>query len=132
MPSRYSLRPSLFVLYSILGPKYCPVSKNKSYQFTNVPIILLLYFQNHLKKKNNKYLKNQSNWGTFLVASFRITFSKKKKLINLFKGSFVNLYYIYIYIFFKFRATVSYKRQQLTVAQLSFFLSITSLLWSTL
>ena len=60
-------------------PKYCPVSKNKSYLLTNVPIIPLLYFQNYLRKKNNKYFffLNQSNWGTFLVASLRITLLKK-------------------------------------------------------
>ena len=50
-------------------------------------------FSKLFEKKTNKYLKNQSNWDTFLVVSLRITFKKKKKLINLFKGSsFVNLY----------------------------------------
>ena len=51
-------------------PKYCPVFKNKNYQFTNVPIISLLYFQNYLEKI-------QFNWGAFLVALLRITLFKK-------------------------------------------------------
>ena len=61
-------------------PKYCPVSKNKSYSLTNVPIIPLLYFQNYLRKKKltNIFFLNQSNWGTFLVASLRKTLIKKK------------------------------------------------------
>ena len=71
--------------------KYCPASKNKSNSFNNFSIISLLYFQNYLKRKVTNILKNQSNWGTFLVALLRITL-KKKKLINLFKSSFVNLY----------------------------------------
>ena len=31
--------------------KYCPVFKDKNDQFINIPIILLLYFQNYLKRK---------------------------------------------------------------------------------
>ena len=54
------------------------LSKNKNYKFTNVPIILLLYFQNYLRRKLTNILKNQSNWDTFLVASLRITLFKKK------------------------------------------------------
>ena len=37
--------------------KYCPISKNKSYQFTNVSIIPLLYFQNYLKRKLTNIFK---------------------------------------------------------------------------
>ena len=49
------------------------------------------FFSKLFEKKTNKYLKNQSNWSTFLIASLRITLLKKK-LINLFNASFVNLY----------------------------------------
>ena len=41
--------------------------------------MLLLYFQNYLRRKLTNILKNQSNWDTFLVASLRITLLKKKK-----------------------------------------------------
>ena len=58
-------------------PKYCPIFKNKNDKFTNIPIILLLYFQNYLKRKLTNILKNQFNWGTFLVVSLRITLFKK-------------------------------------------------------
>ena len=38
-------------------PKYCPVSKNKSYQFTNVPIIpLSLIKNNSFLKKADKFI----------------------------------------------------------------------------
>ena len=39
-------------------------------------LMFLLYptlFSKLFEKKTNKYLKNQSNWGIFLVASLRIT-----------------------------------------------------------
>ena len=64
--------------------KYCLASKNKSNSYTNFSIIPLLYIQNYLKRKVNNNLKNQSNWGTFLVASLRITLLKKKKKTNKF------------------------------------------------
>ena len=43
-------------------------------------LMFLLYptlFSKLFEKKTNKYLKNQSNWGTFLVASLKITLLKK-------------------------------------------------------
>ena len=67
--------------------------------FLKIKIINLLIFHytsilfsKLFENKTNKYLKNQSNCGIFLVVSLRITVFKKIKLRNLFKDSFVNLY----------------------------------------
>ena len=54
--------PSVLVCLSSIPfwdvSKYCPVFKNKNDQFTNIPIILLLYFQNYyLKRQITNILK---------------------------------------------------------------------------
>ena len=62
-------------------------------------LMFLLYpyfiFKTIFLKKITNILKNQSNLGTFLGASLR-NFFFLKKLINLFKDSFVNLYIFFI------------------------------------
>ena len=72
----YSLRYSLFVLYSIF---YFGISQN-IVLFLKIKVINLLMYLVYpyfifktIWKKTNKYLKDQSNWDTFLVASLRAT-----------------------------------------------------------